>query len=241
MLHMTDIKPASAVSLDDLKEPATIDSARLARVKAICDEFEIEIVPGNEQPKPGQTRATASIDRIMAKYGEGHMRLVLSTLSETKGNQGLITQTSLWATSDLIRACQEWVDTDVSSWLAAWDQIPMGFLLWHCNELSGFSHQRHALAGAMYVMLVHYSRGRKADREVNYSFMRRIHRAEEIPSPREMNRQEAIALGWELINAKASLPHGAWLPWLRENAGVSYATAMNYMNMARESEQAAAA
>ncbi|RWX74439.1 hypothetical protein EPK99_24970 [Neorhizobium lilium] len=233
MLHMNIIDPVSKVSIDDHPEPEKLNTGRAARVKAVCDEFDIEIIPGNDYPKPGQVRATATIDRIMAKYGEGHMRLVLSTLSETKGNHGLMTQTSLWATSDLIRACQEWVDADVSSWLAAWDQIPMGFLLWHCNELSGISHQRHALAGAMYVMLVHYSRGRKAGKDIDYSFMRRIQKAEGMPSPRETNQQEAIALGLEFIRVKESLPAGEWLPWLRDNAGVSYATALKYMSLAR--------
>lgn len=233
MLHVDKVEPVSPAKLSELFEPAVIAPDRETRVKAICAEFEIEIIPSNEYPKPGQTRATASIDRIMQKHGEGHMRLVLATLSETKGNQGLITQTSLWATSDLILACKEWVENDPTSWFDAWDKIPMGFLLWHCNELAGITHQRHALAGAMYVMLVHYSRGRKADKEVDYSFMRRIQKAEDMPSPREMQRQEAIALGLEFIRVKASLSAGEWLPWVREHAGVSYATALNYMSLAR--------
>ncbi|MCC2612639.1 DUF3102 domain-containing protein [Neorhizobium petrolearium] len=233
MLHVNKVEPTSTVALDDIPHSVAIGGAREARVRAICAEFGIEIIPGNEYPKPGQTRATASIDRIMQKHGEGHARLVLSTLSETKGNHGLITQTSLWAASDLILACSEWIETDLTSWFDAWDKIPMGFLMWHCNELSGISHQRHALAGAMYVMLVHYSRGKKADKEVDYSFMRRIQKAEEMPSPRDMQRQEAIALGLEFIRVKESLPAGEWLPWVREKAGVSYATALNYMRLAR--------
>jgi hypothetical protein len=229
MLHVNKIEPVSEVMLDEV----SIDGGRKARVQAICAEFDIEIIAGNEYPKPGQTRATASIDRILQKHGIGHMRLVLATLSETKGNHGLITQTSLWATSDLILACKEWVDTDPTSWFDAWDKIPMGFLMWHCNELSGIAHQRHALTGAMYVMLVHYGRGRKADKEVDYSFMRRIHRAEEVPTPRDLKNREAVDLGLEFIRVKQSLPAGKWLPWVREHAGVSYATALNYMSLAR--------
>lgn len=236
MQHVKNIEPASKVMLRDDPEITLINSDRLTRVRAICTEFEIEIIPGNEYPKPGQTRATASIDRIMHKHGEGHMRLVLATLAETKGNQGLITQTSLWATSDLILSCSEWVEKDPTSWFDAWDKIPLGFLMWHVNELSGITHQRHALAGSMYVMLVYYSRGKKADREVDYSFMRRIHRAEEAPSRSELKRHEAIALGQEFIRVKENLPAGEWLPWVRDKSGVSYSTALTYMHMARSAQ-----
>lgn len=84
MQHIKNIEPASKAMLLDDREIALSNSDRLTRVRAICTEFEIEIIPGNECPKPGQTRATASIDRIMQKHGEGHMRMVLATLAETK-------------------------------------------------------------------------------------------------------------------------------------------------------------
>jgi hypothetical protein len=36
-------------------------------------------------PVPGQTHAVATLQRILSKYGEGHLRLVLTTLVETQG------------------------------------------------------------------------------------------------------------------------------------------------------------
>lgn len=224
----------SCAAVEKCSPSSANDNSRVARVRAICAEFSIEIIPGNEYPKPGQTRAVQTIGRLLARYGDGHVRLVLATLSETKGNDGLITQTSLWATSDLILACSEWVESDPSSWFDAWDKIPMGFILWHVQELAGKSHMRHALAGAMYLMLVYYGRGRKADKEVGYAFLRRVQNAEEEPSRRDLRREEAIAIGHELIAVKSGLPLGEWLPWVREKSGLSYGLTQRYMRLAQE-------
>lgn len=203
------------------------------QVKALCAEFGVEVIPGNMYPKPGQTRAVATMRRIIEKRGESHLRLVMSTLAETRGNEGLITEMSLWATSDLVLACGNWIEEDVSSWLEAWDQIPLGFLMWNVQELSGISHSRHALAGAIYTMLVHYSKGKKANREVDFSFIRRVEKAEDLPSRREVRQEEARAMGEELMRVREALQPAQFIPWLKESTGLSLATAHRYMRMAR--------
>lgn len=43
-----------------------------------------------------------------------------------------------------------------------------------------------------------------------------------------------IGIGQHLIEAKAMLSHGEWLPWLSEHAHFSEKTAQNYMRVARE-------
>lgn len=43
-----------------------------------------------------------------------------------------------------------------------------------------------------------------------------------------------IGIGQHLIEAKAMLSHGEWLPWLSEQAHFSEKTAQNYMRVARE-------
>lgn len=43
-----------------------------------------------------------------------------------------------------------------------------------------------------------------------------------------------IGIGQRLIEAKAMLSHGEWLPWLSEQARFSEKTAQNYMRVARE-------
>jgi hypothetical protein len=47
--------------------------------------------------------------------------------------------------------------------------------------------------------------------------------------------QHAIAAGERLIEAKALVKHGEWLPWLRENTELPERTARSYTRLARES------
>ncbi|WP_081159930.1 DUF3102 domain-containing protein [Ensifer aridi] len=134
-----------------------------------------------------------------------------------------------------MRACSKWIEEDASSWFDAWDKIPLGFILWHVQELAGKSHMRHALAGAMYLMLVHYSRGKKADRDVGYDFIRRVQNAEGELTKRELQREEAI--GREFIAVKEGLPYGEWFSWVNERSGFSYGQVRRYMRLAREAEK----
>lgn len=48
----------------------------------------------------------------------------------------------------------------------------------------------------------------------------------------EQMAEQAIAAGRLLIEAKASVGHGGWLPWLKENVGISERTARRYMQLA---------
>ena len=43
-----------------------------------------------------------------------------------------------------------------------------------------------------------------------------------------------LGIGQRLIEAKAMLPHGEWLPWLTEQVEFSERTARNFMGLARE-------
>jgi len=43
----------------------------------------------------------------------------------------------------------------------------------------------------------------------------------------------AIQAGALLLDAKAQLPHGAWLPWLERNCGLAERTAQAYMRLTR--------
>ena len=140
-----------------LKKHDYQEQFRVARispdVQRLCDEFDIRIVPGHVYPQPGQTRAPVTIGRIIERYGEAHARLVMATLAETEGNAGLIDETSLWAVSDLVRACPRWVEDRTSDWLEAWDHIPLGPLMFLVQELRGSVRQRSALAGLCYFEL----------------------------------------------------------------------------------------
>lgn len=137
----------------------------------------------------------------------------------------------------MVLACSDWIEKDLSSWYDAWDKIPLGFIIWHIQELSGTSNMRYALSGAMYIMLVHYSRGKKANREVSYSFVHRMLKAEG-QMPRDIEKRESIEKGRELIEIRDTMPRGEWIEWVKDRAGYSYETVQRYMRMAREAKAA---
>jgi hypothetical protein len=120
------------------------------RVSALCQEFGVEIIDANRYPEPRQTRAPATIQRIIHGRGEAHARLVMTTLAETSNNQVCLDESGLWATSDLIIAWANVVEHRTSEWLAAWDAAPVGELQFRNLMLSGIVRQRPALAGQLH-------------------------------------------------------------------------------------------
>lgn len=124
------------------------------RVSALCREFGIEVIPGHRYPEIGQTRATETIARIIRKHGEGHARLVLATLAETSNNRANVNEVTLWAASDLVRACPHIVEERTIEWLELWDSCPVGELQYWAQDLSGVVKQRPALSGMIYERIV---------------------------------------------------------------------------------------
>ena len=49
--------------------------------------------------------------------------------------------------------------------------------------------------------------------------------------------ERAIECGRLMIEAKAKVPHGEWLPWLTANTGVSHRTAQRFMRAATEASK----
>jgi hypothetical protein len=47
---------------------------------------------------------------------------------------------------------------------------------------------------------------------------------------------QAIACGMMLLEAKAKVPHGQWLPWLRENIPFGERSAQGYMRLAQRAD-----
>lgn len=123
------------------------------RVEAICREYGLEPIPGHRYPDVGQTRALATIERIWRRYGEGHVRLMLTTIAETANNKACADEAGLWATSDMLRAWENLVETRMGDWLDAWDRMPVGELQFRNQQLSGFVPQRYALGGQLHERL----------------------------------------------------------------------------------------
>ncbi|MDT6940759.1 hypothetical protein RI570_11430 [Brucella pseudogrignonensis] len=120
------------------------------RVYSICAEYGIRIVDAHRYPDIGETRAVATMDRILRNHGEGHFRLVMTTLAETANNKACLDEFGLWMTSDMVIANRGLIERDTSAWLELWDAIPLGRLQFIANDLSGITPQRHAISGMVY-------------------------------------------------------------------------------------------
>lgn len=219
-----------------------------AAVAAICNEFEIEIIGKSRYPEPGQTRAVATLDRILQNYGEGHLRLVLATLMETKGGGGIIDEVSAWAVSDLVRACAAWVEDRTSEWLGAWDRLPMGPYMYVIGELGGTVSRRAALAGLCYAFLRDVlspdeglAKPVRPQRSRGILLIEQTHSlAPEdsdvldltIDRGRHYSPDEKRAIGAQILKAKSQLSHGHFGPWLKKR-GISAHLAHASMQLAR--------
>lgn len=124
------------------------------RVYTICQEYNVEIVDGRAYPGIRQTRAVATLDRVLRKNGEDHFRMVMSTIAETNNNQGQIDEYLLWAVSDLVESCRGIIEQSPTEWLECFDATPVGELQYIVRDLSGITEQRHALAGLLYERIV---------------------------------------------------------------------------------------
>jgi hypothetical protein len=124
------------------------------RVRAMCTEFGVRIVEKHRYPEPGETRAVETLARILRRHGEGHLRLVLSTLAETDNNKGQLDEVLFWAASDMVRACPEIIEQRAGEWLAMWDACPVGELQFIAQDLRGVIPLRFALAGMIYERVV---------------------------------------------------------------------------------------
>ncbi|MDO9417014.1 hypothetical protein [Pararhizobium sp.] len=120
------------------------------RVERICTEYGIRIVDARRYPEIGETRAVATMDRILKNFGEDHFRMVLTTLAETSNNKALLDEYGLWMASDMVMACRGIVEANTSDWLELWDALPLGQLQFIAQELSGICPQRHVLSGMVY-------------------------------------------------------------------------------------------
>lgn len=56
----------------------------------------------------------------------------------------------------------------------------------------------------------------------------------EILDAKRVGGEAILTIGRDLIEAKAKLEHGAWLPWLTEKVQYSERTAQNFMRLARD-------
>lgn len=122
--------------------------------EAIFEEFGVTIVPKNVVPAVGQTRAVATLHRIIKRYGEDHGRFVVMVLADCANNRAALDETALWATSDIILAFKknypDMMENDVSRFMEFFDRVPVGMLQYWCFGLDGITNKRAALVGLIW-------------------------------------------------------------------------------------------
>ena len=122
--------------------------------EAIFEEFGVRIVPANVVPAVGETRAVATLARIIKRYGEDHARFVIMSLADCANNRASLDETAIWATSDIVLAFRknypQIMENDVSRFLSFFDGIPVGKLQYWCFGLDGITNKRAALVGLIW-------------------------------------------------------------------------------------------
>lgn len=208
-------------------------AAAFPEVKSICDEFGITIIPGNRYPAFKETRCAPTLDRIRRNHGEGHLRIVLSTLIETGPNGALLDEFTLWAVSDLVIACADWIEADASSWFEAWDKIPVGQIFWALRDIRSAGRMRAVRFGALYLALQNFRNGMNLDTVIRNEFDRRLFAVmNKEGTERGFVRQTSEALGRTILAAERIIPPQDFGKWLEGECKIPVRDARRYAKIA---------
>jgi hypothetical protein len=96
--------------------------AKSDRLENILSELGITAIACNETAGPMRTRAANVIRRVLDEYGEGHLILVLRTITESEGNEAMLIQPVIEGLSDILMAHPSWGDRGLA-WIEAFDNI----------------------------------------------------------------------------------------------------------------------
>ena len=128
---------------------------------AILEEFGIRAIPKHVAPKPGETRAISTLQRMADNHGFDHARLVVQILAETDNNRHPLTECVLDAISNIVTAFQrEYPDIfekETSRVFEFFDRVPIGAIeLKYCRALHGVVRRKDALAGLLWERVVRH-------------------------------------------------------------------------------------
>ncbi|PHQ71760.1 MAG: hypothetical protein COB93_02475 [Sneathiella sp.] len=103
-------------------------SSEKGRLDLICEQVGIRIRPVTRRRKGPETHARETLRRLMHKYGEGHLVLVLKCIRESKNNAGEAWSENINAISDVLLLKPEWGRERAGELLDAMDHIDLGTL-----------------------------------------------------------------------------------------------------------------
>ena len=95
------------------------------KLAAVCADVGITIVDTVVRRGPRETCAVRTLERILALYGENHLKDVLLTIIESENNARELTAPIISAVSDVRAARPGWCE-QTSKWLEAFDAISLG-------------------------------------------------------------------------------------------------------------------
>ena len=93
-------------------------------VAKLCADLGISVIACNETSGPMRTRAINVLRRILDKHGEGHLILVLRTITESEGNAAMLTEPVLRGISEILLAHPQWGERGLA-WIEAFDGIDL--------------------------------------------------------------------------------------------------------------------
>ena len=118
---------------------------------AILESLEIRVVHRNAYREPMDTHAADTMQRLLDRYGEGHLVMVLRSIAETVNNKRELVAPTLWAISDTIKAHPEWASS--TEFLDAVDAIDLGGVRQIAKENRRGAPLRHAINTMIYLHL----------------------------------------------------------------------------------------
>lgn len=230
-------QPAAAGTAAPSRLVSEHSKVRFPEVHAICAEFDIEIISSTWYPGPRQTRATVTLDRIRRHHGDGHLRLVLSTLIEAASEEVMLDEFTLTATSALVRECSDWIEQDLSSWYSAWEALPLGQIYWCLCRRASMGKTSSLLAGALYVMLMAFNNRQQLPELTKRALDRRVFATMARPGTQQgWKSTAAISLGRTLLAAGDVLGLDQMEEWVEKECKISMADARQYVRLALEDE-----
>lgn len=99
-------------------------------LEQICREYGIEIVsPIKRRPfVPMQTAAGSTLEKILRKVGEDHLRDVLTVLTESENNRHMLNAPVIKAVSKIMEGNPTWYERDATTFLEVMDRVDMAMI-----------------------------------------------------------------------------------------------------------------
>lgn len=101
---------------------STLDQILASTENANGDPRPVSIVPTHVERGLYQTHAARTLQRLLDKHGEDHLRFVLATILQSENNADALLGPVIDAVSDLARLHPEWADR-ASEWMDAFDEV----------------------------------------------------------------------------------------------------------------------